>query len=623
MGAYYPSLVVNFKLKFDESLTLIPMAAPASPDDMAKARDAQSAPASEAVILQAGIDHTSFVLNRVPKKCSVEMPGYRQAAKFSLSLDFKQLPIDPRTVRGAAVEIYLGTVSADDFAAGVTQTTPGPTGARTTILQTRDAAGQPLNENLLMVGMVDEWEVTHAVSGSEVSMSGRDLRGALLDTPIANSPSQIEAFFKQIELSEDIKGVVECILKLQPLFKQTVVRVNEQEWPGGVLPSPSGSAASPRHRKGAKGNRKAPPAHSGKAAPSEMSVWDLIVKECYLCGAIPYFVGTELHIRPARTIFDQNSAGIDPVKNPTPFAGGRPRAFEGSGGTQTISYRRIVYGRDAKELSFHRKFGGYQRPKAVRVVTTDQSSEERGADRTIVAQWPTEDELTKGAATTKVSPGGDASQTEYLNIPVAGIRDKTQLQKIAQGVYEEIGRGEMGGHCTTGNKLSSFAGSNADADILRIKPGDAVEFAVDTRNLTQIAPLVATYTDSMRDSFAVAVKDLTARLGDQNLARVIVATARGAIAELQPYFRVSNVKYDWATSSGVDVAFDFQNYVVPRNQIGKADIATGASTATSVPGKSLNTTKANSPNANVTTIQAFLPSAQSTFAISDYLKGNR
>lgn len=570
MPAFYPSLVVNLKLKFDERLTVLRRpSAPADLDAVAAAPEQAGRPATEPLVLRASVADSSFVLGRIPTRCAVELPGYRQAATFDLEMPYRDLPIDPRAVRAAAVEVYLGTVEAGSFGSGVTEdASTARLFGRTSVLRTREASGEPLRDNLLMVGLVDEWEVTHGKQGSTVHMRGRDLRGALLDTPIATSPEETEKFFVNIDVDEDIVTIVRKILALNPLFADVVVRFDPSEWPDGAIASPRTNAAVVRHRKGAKGGKK-PRRSAGPSRSHEMNFWDLIVRECYLVGAIPYFVGAELWVRPARGIFDQARAGLDPSA-PTPFSGGKPRATDARTRqpmAAPLRYRQLVYGRDVEELSFQRKFAGYHRPHIVRVVTVDDDSADRGGDRLLTAQWPRASDLAK-MGPTRVAPGGDVSQQEYLNIPVSGVRDPQQLERIAQAVYEEIGRGELGGSCRTPN-VTSFGGDNGDPDMLRLRPGDGVEFAVDVRNLGPTAPLVSTYTDANRDPYGRAVEEVLRVLGrdNENLARVIVATTQNRIAELQRFFRVATVRYDWTAERGVAVAFDFQNYVVARNQV--------------------------------------------------------
>lgn len=588
MPAYYPSCVVNFKLRFDESVVeellvaMITGELPLSMDDMSKASDAPAIGISSSPTMTRESPPFSFVMGRVPTHASIELPGYRQAGQFDIEVPFKHLPIDPQTVRAGAVEIYLGTVEAQAFASGMSlEASSANLFGRGSVLRTRDAAGQPIQKNLVMVGLIDEWTVEHGDKGSVAKMRGRDLRGALIDTPVATTPEETEKFFDKMNMTEDIVGVVQAILAMNPLFAEIQVKTNDAEWPDGEIPSPASDAAVPRHRKGAKGDKKRK-ASSGKSSVGELHLWDLIIRECYLVGAIPYFEGTDLWIRPARSIFDQKRAGADPAKNPTPFAGGKKRTKDEISGKEMepLAVRKLVYGRDTKVMTFDRKFGGYQRPKIVRVITVDQSSDARGQDRTLVAQWPPEDK-TK-AQVTRVSPGADASQTEFLNIPVCGIRDKDQLLEIAKAVFEEIGRGELGGSCESPN-CASFGGDNKDPDLLRLKPGDGVEFSVDTRALTQTAPLITTLTDSQRQPLGKVIKELTDLTGDRLLAKTIAASARSARA--QRFFRVSNVKYSWTNTSGIKVVFDFQNYVVARNEAGSVSTSDGSVVKRKVPKK--------------------------------------
>ena len=68
--------------------------------------------------------------------------------------------------------------------------------------------------------------------------------------------------------------------------------------------------------------------------------------------------------------------------------------------------------------------------------------------------------------------------------------------------------------------------------------------------------------------------------GDVNLANAIVATSRGQVGQLQRFFRVSTARYNWSQNH-MKVAFDFQNYVVARDQQGSNSSAPGTPTSTS------------------------------------------
>ena len=587
MPTFRPSLVANFTLKFDESLTLLQPPTPDSVSSLTQAPPQGSGvPTTQPLLLQAGDQNHSYILGRIPKKASVELPGYRMAGHFSLEIDFKDMPIDPRTVRACAVDIHIGTVTDQDASDGFRGQKEN--GTLKSVLRTRDANDHAVKDTLVLCGIVDDWTVTHNASGSVVSMKGRDLRGILLDIPISAGIKGLgEQFVDKLDLTQDIDDVVRDVLKFaEGMFVEINVVVNPAEWPDGEVKSPSPDVI-PRHRLGAKGKRK-----SGRSTPAgkldNISFWDLITKLCYLAGAIPFFRGKELVIRPSSTIYDQIRGDFDPVRYPTPFKDGKQRirdVITRTPITPGLRARRFVYGRDVSSFEFTRKFTGFHRPKVVRVVGTSTESASSTSETGVVVNphvegvWPKE----FGGAqplVTGVTPGGKGAQQDVLKIPSA-YSDPVHLQMIAKSIFEEIGRGEVGGSIETTN-LASFGGDNNDADVLRLRPGDGVEFLVDTRSLGSGSPLISTLTDFERVSYEKAVEGIVARIGDKALARVIVATARGMIAELQRFFRVQTVKYAWS-EHGIKVAFDFQNYIVVRDQTSSAPTATGQATRQSVP----------------------------------------
>jgi hypothetical protein len=601
---YRPSCVVNLRLRFEEDAINISTPEPVSVENMiARGATTPRKPTTSPDFKAAG-DPESYLRSRVPKAASFELPGYRQAGSFNITFDFAQLPIDPRIVRSCAVDIHTGSVSATDFARGMLNVYD-KNGERVSVIRPGTDSTADYASTCRFVGLVDEWKVTHGDSGSVVELRGRDLRGVLLDVPIDVVPGNQKHLLESLDLSRPIDEIVLRILSVNPFFASIQVVVNAAEWPDGVVPSPKSADIVPRVQKGAKGQASGGQASGG----DKMSFWDLITKLCYFVGAVPYFKGIELRIRPSRTIYDQAVGDIDPIKNPTPFAGGIPRSFDEKSGASispSLRWRRLVYGRDISSLSFDRKFAGWRKPNYVRcigslptpavvrnggrVVTSSQSYQP------VVGWYPPLPEnvqskpktgfLSKKKTTeaTKVSPSNQIADNEVMTIPVPGVNDKRRLEEIARAIYEEIGRGELGGAVET-PCLASFGGGNTDPDLLSLSPGDGVELRVDTRPATSGAPLVSTYTDSERFSVSDAVRNLTKALGgDDRLARAIVLSTRGQQKHLQRFFRVQTVHYTWS-ERGFKIAFDFQNYVVPRNQVGTSSVQPKAPKRSAVPGR--------------------------------------
>ncbi len=598
LGAtYYPSCVVNLRIRFDETLTLTQQGIQDfNVNTLVDQTFVGALPSPVAQILggmqtESGVGYTG----RVPKKASVEIPAYRQAGKFNLTFDYKDLPIDPRIVRSVGVEIYMDSIEANTWADGVTQVKP-PNGERTSML-TRNLRKPG---NLVLQGMVDSWHVSHTARGSEVTIEGRDMTGLFLNTPI--TPELVAGIDLKRPIHEVVQQIIDCLPWRGGIQAYPAA---DYEWPNGVIPSLDNLdelvLKRPRVRRGANGkNVKASPG----ADISKLNFWDLVTRYCYLVHAVPYFAimpdrraGTggsgkgppplaqlmpSIYIRPARTLYDQQRLPSESNSQyiPSPFNDG-PRDI---GEAKPINVRRLVYGRSIEEMTLERKYTGIT-PRAVRAISYNPSSTARGSGRLLQAistdrqphfklpgmaepfdltQAISKDN--KAAARSGLPPKGKKGDQEVLTIEVKGITDQRELQAIAEELYEEIMRGEMGGKVKT-RSLASFGAGNEDPDLLGLRPGDGMTLAFEARPLSARAPAVAPLVQQNQLSLEEEIQAVAQRMGDVNLARIVVATRRGYLLQIQNTFRVNNVKLDWDIGSGISVAFDFHNYVEVRNGV--------------------------------------------------------
>ena len=464
----YPSVVAHLLLKFEDKLTI-------------RVNEGEGFVNEQLVTDPGSIG--AQVMNRVPTKCSVEFQGHTQAATFKLTFDYRELPIDPRTVVAARVEIYAGTVSPEDFADGIQhEVSPG---VRRSILKTRTPEGRTIDKDLLMVGLVDVWNVEHSEDGGEVHLEGRDLRGLLLDSPLVTPRDQPQrrgarpqprtggahhpqrrrtSILDRLDCSQNIAALVLQILEehdqIRKLPFPIEVSCRAEQFEDGVIPSPGAASHIPRHRKGAAGRGSA----SGGGSDN-LNFWDIITRYCYLVGCVPRFVGRKLVISPGRALF----ASLQHEFDRTAFAGNAVRTNEATGDVWGI--RRLVYGLDIKSLKISRKYAGHAKPKTVRVVSVNRSAPTRGHynDRLLEALWPPRnaaearrDGLSTGHGRDLRDSLGGQESSEILNVPVTGINNMAQLVSIAQSLYEQIGRGEIKGDIESagltsfGDKRSAF-----------------------------------------------------------------------------------------------------------------------------------------------------------------------
>lgn len=587
MTSYRPVWAVSLTLHFDETMNVVqtPIAdefgAVQSYDASKPGTDVvlgpsgarltppKADPGLEPLVLRRG--QTSQFLYLQPKTASVEVPATRACGKFKFTFPYKDIPIDPRIVRSASVEVFLASVSDDTFASSIT----GPNGTTRIARISPTVTGGAVNQdNLVMAGFIDTWAVEHGEKSSEIAFEGRDFRGYFMD---GKPPA---AGIAKLDLRKSIDQVVAQILSLCPFGALFQVVADPNEWPRGALPSPGTADGATRVTLGAKGAGGQAPASGAQApgqapssASSTPSAWDLIVQYAFIVGAVPYFEGKVLRIRPARTYFDLRQAGLDAeaagrrlVRGngpalPTPFKDGLPRDV---GEDTPLRLRRVVYGRDINTLAFERKFGGFAKTPTIEVVGIDDTK--RGAQKLLLVQWPPKEAT--AARQTKLAPGGEVAQTDTLRIPVHGIRSKERLLAVAKSLYEEIARQEITGKGETQN-MNSQGGDATDPDLVRLRTGDAIEILVDTRTLASRAPLVAELVDHTRRSFAeeVAVVKAAIKTGDENLARALVASARSSTVDQLRTFKIVCAKYDLDATGKTKIGFEFQNYVTVRQQV--------------------------------------------------------
>ncbi len=137
-----------------------------------------------------------------------------------------------------------------------------------------------------------------------------------------------------------------------------------------------------------------------------------------------------------------------------------------------------------------------------------------------------------------------------------------QLVSIAASFYEQIGRQEIKAEVSL-DCVTSFGGSNADPDVLRMRVGEPLELLVDATKFNASSPIVSTLNRTSSMTFAEAVAEVRKFLPGEDLARAIVASARGSIMGVLRYYRTAAVDFDWNAEEGVTIKADLQNYWTP------------------------------------------------------------
>ena len=141
----------------------------------------------------------------LPTNCSVTLNSYRNADECRITMPFGKLPIDPRWLRSASVQVFMGTLSPEEFAGGI-----GPIYGEseiTLIDETPDLIldGVTTVTNEVFRGIVDDWDISQDGNDS-VSISCRDMSSVLIDLEMPLGG--ISGIPKEMRIDEVIREIL-------------------------------------------------------------------------------------------------------------------------------------------------------------------------------------------------------------------------------------------------------------------------------------------------------------------------------------------------------------------------------------------------------------------------------
>jgi hypothetical protein len=130
------------------------------------------------------------------------------------------------------------------------------------------------------------------------------------------------------------------------------------------------------------------------------------------------------------------------------------------------------------------------RPKIIKVVSLDTRTH-----KILEATWPKDLKKKVGGAKgtgTTANPSGGPGVSEVHTVPMSGITDVGQLTEIAKAIFESTAHHEVEGTFSSkelaslippGSPEDASTWGNADADLLRCRPGDPVQVLTDAVHL--------------------------------------------------------------------------------------------------------------------------------------------
>lgn len=487
-----------------------------------------------------GSGQDSITIQFEPIDCSIQRASLTTADTASLTFSAKDVPIDPRLIRSAGVEITIGVVSPEDFEAGIS-------GERVanrlrSIIDRSSVQGGPStirSGTTRFVGVVDDWTIKFGDDGDTITCTARDLSALLRDEPL-------QAGFG-LNMTLPIQQAVQAMCDLYPSLKGTKCYYGDPLLGGsGSTNGPAMQSILATPRLGPRRGRVQQRARSGD---QNESVMDHIVASCEQLGFRAAFYDYELWI-------------IDPRNH---FAG---RSVQ----------RKMVYGKNLTSMEFSRKLAG------TKVPTIECRSYDPTIGRTRWARYPTgqgeassgiigvSNPSTQPRRNSAPSPSGNADADRIQTVILAQGLSPSSLLAAARSTNEQVGRQEIEGNFETAELESWEADAQVASgvlpiyDLLQLDAGDAVEILIQGQVASEARATSADIYSLTRQARADYLEGLgfTQRVS-QRLAALQDATA------FQTVFRINNVSLNYSSDDGITVKADFINFITVAEEASQSD----------------------------------------------------
>jgi hypothetical protein len=488
-------------------------------------------------------DGLTFVLAGImPKEATRNQNGVRTADTLNVTLRYIDMPISPLVVRAAWIELYLGTVTPEEYLRGIQgeMRTVNLKGGRKILEPMNlvpdtfvDDAGR-VRSNLRFQGFVDKWENQFNEGEPVIRFECRDNTQLLIDI---DAPSKL-TIDKGIAID---RAIAQYLSHFPQLDGMTVEyrpgNVKETDIP--VLKNVYSKASFPP--------QLGPPPSLANGQLSGLTVWDFLTDVVSSLGHTIRIDNTNIIIERVRTLIGTQTTGKGMQRPEDPFRSRNGR-----------TYRQFIYGRNIAELKSTRSF--------VRNVPTN--IEVRSYDPVkkspVVARYPTNK---AGSGVHTSIPGDGGAEEKWLVWRVApGITDKDTLRIIAQNIYEQLGRQELQIRLKTKN-LASFGGGNQDPDLLDMRPGDSFELLVNRGGDADVADAensnTVTTIEKQLSTFRERNIEFMKTRGFPDEFAKAYARAYTDIG-FQTVFRTKTISTTWSAETGVSIDIEGVNYVEVR-----------------------------------------------------------
>ena len=361
---------------------------------------------------------------------------------------------------------------------------------------------EPNSGNVVFVGFADEESISFDDSSRVVKLEGRDQTSLLIDRKYTGGT---------INVAENIETTINQILQSLPETQNLRVdnRVGSLPVVGQFSPHRNSASKLGTQRSSAK----------------DESCWDVIQDMVARAGLIAYIELDKLVISKPRVLY---------------------------GNTTKVQF---VYGRNLKNLEFKRKIGRKKNFNVnVRSLNTDLK-EALSVEIPLEAtdEWSRETGIPQRRVQIPTI-NADGSEGTPKDAPILGFRvpnvnDKNHLVKVAQEIYEELGRQQLDGSFTT-KDMESVDSSLSCFNLLKLRNGTPVSVTIDQGDLEGIRKV---------NGVNEKTKFLINRCYEPVVARVFAETLSNT--RFDTPFYTKSVQFTLSEESGFQVKVDFLNFI--------------------------------------------------------------
>ena len=433
-----------------------------------------------------------------PRRCNVNINDYTQADTFSIELDYKYFPFDPRTIRALGVSVHMedtGNIATDIV---------------------------PSRENAVFQGFADKEAIEMDEQNRTVKIEGRDFTGLLIDAPYPKNST--------VNMSAPLEDILQGILDSLPATENMKIdnRTNE------VLPNIGKFAPDFNPMAGQKNVKR------------DDTYWDVIQDLIGRAGLIA-FVELDLLVitkprvlykkdQPRRFVFGKNLKNLSFERKL-----GRQKGMNIRVISLDIEGKNLVEALIPEEASveWSESIGvPRQRIKVPKAEVRSFGKEKKAKTGT-----------TQATGTTKAD--AEEEDAPFTTFRVADVKSKSHLVTIGEKIYEELGRQQLEGSMGTKEMtlLQNSAGKSDRFNILKTKNGTPVGIEIEQVDMENIRRLSS-------ESERINYFEKTGKY-----PKSVAAALGKAYGRLPMVFYTKAVEFTMDNDQGFECKIDFINFI--------------------------------------------------------------